>query len=108
MANILPTRVTENALTLGTMFSTDEAFKIGLVDELAADKAEAIAKCEKFLGQFRKISPEARALTKLTLRSKAISELEESRDQDVQMFAFAVNMPQVQKGLGLYMESLKK
>lgn len=107
MRNVLPTRTAELALTLGQMFKTEEALKIGLIDEIAADKAEAILKCEQFLAQFSKIPAEARAITKQGFRSKDIQELEDNREQDVQLFIFAVNQKKVQKGLELYMESLK-
>lgn len=107
MRNVLSARETEKALTLGTMFTTDEAAKIGLIDEVASDKADAIKRCEKFLLQFAKVSADARALTKKTLRAKDIAELENNREQDLQKFIFFVNMPKVQKGLELYLEALK-
>lgn len=108
MKNVLPTRIAESALVAGTMFSTDEALKIGLIDEIANDKADAIAKCEKFMTKFSKISPIARSLTKQSFRSKDLQDLEESREQDLQQFLFFVNQPKVQKGLEIYMETLKK
>lgn len=52
------------ALTLGTMFTTEEALKIGLIDEIAKDKTELIQKCENFIGKFKKIPPIARAYSK--------------------------------------------
>lgn len=52
------------ALTLGTMFTTEEALKVGLIDEIAKDKTELIQKCEKFIGKFRKIPEIARAYSK--------------------------------------------
>lgn len=55
--------------------------KIQLIDEVATDKADAIARCENFLGQFRKISPEARALTKQAFRNPGLMQLEENRTQ---------------------------
>lgn len=107
MRNVLSARETEKALTLGTMFSTDEALKIGLIDEVATDKADAIKRCQNFLLQFTKVSPDARALTKKTLRGKDIADLEDNREHDLQKFLFFVNSPKVQKGLELYLEALK-
>lgn len=52
------------ALTLGTLFTTEEALKIGLIDEIAKDKTELIQKCESFIGKFKKIPPIARMHTK--------------------------------------------
>lgn len=34
--------------------------------------------------------------------------MEETREQDLEMFLFFVNQPQVQKGLDKYIEGLKK
>ncbi|KAJ6649931.1 Enoyl-CoA delta isomerase 1, mitochondrial [Pseudolycoriella hygida] len=106
--NVLSTREAEKALTLGTMFSSDEALKVGLVDEIATDKADSINKCENFLLEFKKVSSMARAFTKQSLRKKDLEELENNREQDLQLFLFAINQPIVQKGLGAYIQSLKK
>jgi len=106
--NVLPTREAEKALTLGTMFSSQDALKVGLVDEIAVDKADSIEKCENFLIQFKKVSSMARAFTKQSLRKKDLEELENNREQDLQLFLFAINQPIVQKGLGAYIQSLKK
>lgn len=108
MRNVISTRQAEQALTLGTLFSSEEAIKIGLVDELASDKEDAIARCEKFLLQFAKISPDARAISKKAFRGKDLAELEGRREEDVQAFLFAVSQPKAQKGLEIYLESLKK
>lgn len=108
MRNVLPAREAERALTLGTLFSTEQALNIGLIDEVAADKDEALERCEKFLLKSAKINPAARALTKKLFRSKDIAALEKAREQDLQMFLFTVQDPKVQKGLELYLESLKK
>ncbi|XP_055377298.1 enoyl-CoA delta isomerase 1, mitochondrial [Condylostylus longicornis] len=108
MKNVLPSRIAEMALTQGKMFTTDEALNIGLVDDVVNNKEEAIAKCEEFIGRFKKINPVARALTKQAFRSKDLTELEDTKEQDLQTFLFFVNQPKVQKGLEIYMESLKK
>jgi enoyl-CoA hydratase/carnithine racemase len=56
MRNVISNRQTELALTTGRLFTTDEALKIGLIDEVATDKADAVAKAEKFLVGMSKIS----------------------------------------------------
>lgn len=68
----------------------------------------AIEKCETFLAQFNKISREARSTTKQMLRCSDIAELMDNREQDMQLVMFAVSQPKVQKGLEMYLESLKK
>lgn len=108
MRNVLPPRQAEQALTLGTLFTTDEALKVGLIDEIAANKEEALDRCEKYLLKFSKIDSTARAITKKSFRGRDIAALEKRREEDVQLFCFAVDNPKVQKGLELYLESLKK
>lgn len=56
MRNVISSRQTELALSTGQLFTTDEALKIGLIDEVATDKADAVAKAEKFLLRMSKIS----------------------------------------------------
>lgn len=107
MRNAMSRRDAEMALTLGTLFTTDEALKVGLVDEVATSKEDAIAKATAFLDKFKKISPQARSMTKQALRSKDIMELEDNRTQDIDLFVYAVTQPKVQKGLEMYLEALK-
>jgi len=107
MNGIIGTRRTELALTTGKLFTVDEAVKIGLIDETAADKTEAIAKSEKWLSQFDEISPAARNLTKQAFRQGPILRLQKNRDADLKAFLGVVNQPKVQQGLELYILSLK-
>lgn len=107
MRNTISRRDAELALTLGTLFTTDEALKVGLIDEIATSKEDAIAKATAFLDKFKKISPQARSMTKQALRSKDIMELEDNRTQDIDLFCYAVTQPKVQKGLEMYLEALK-
>lgn len=108
MRNTLSRRDSELALTLGTLFTTDEALKVGLIDEVVASKEEAIVKATSFLDRFKKISPQARSMTKQALRSKDIMELEDNRSQDIDLFVYAVTQPKVQKSLEVYLEGLKR
>ncbi|XP_017299972.1 enoyl-CoA delta isomerase 1, mitochondrial-like [Diaphorina citri] len=50
----------------------------------------------------------ARKLTKLMLREKTISNLMENKEKDLKNVVDLITSPQVQKGLGLYLQSLKK
>ncbi|XP_068140507.1 enoyl-CoA delta isomerase 1, mitochondrial [Drosophila tropicalis] len=106
--SVLPRRIAERALNQGRMFTTEEALQVGLVDEVATTKEEAIEKCSAFIGSFAKVNPLARALTKQQFRAADLQQLENERVQDLEKFLFFVNQPAVQKGLGLYLESLKK
>ncbi|EDW77410.1 uncharacterized protein Dwil_GK18281 [Drosophila willistoni] len=106
--SVLPRRIAERALNQGRMFTTEEALQVGLIDEVANTKEEAIEKCSAFIGSFAKVNPLARALTKQQFRAADLQQLENERVQDLEKFLFFVNQPAVQKGLGLYLESLKK
>lgn len=108
MRNTISLRQAELALTRGKMFTTDEALKIGLVDEIAENKDDAIKACKQFIKTFQKIPREARAVTKQSFRRKDIEELESNRDQDIQLFMYAVQMPKTQKNLEAYLERLKQ
>lgn len=82
--------------------------QIGLVDEIANDKADAIQKCENFLAQFKNVSGMARSFAKRNLRKKEIEQLENSREEDLQNVWSNVIHPDVQKQIGEYIQSLKK
>lgn len=79
-----------------------------MIDEIAQDKAEAIAKCEQFLLKFKKIPAQARGLSKQLFRNEEIKALEKNREADIQQFVKAASHPKVQESLGIYIESLKK
>lgn len=72
MHNTISKRDAELALTSGRLFKTDEALKIGLVDESASDKGDALSKAELFFTRFNKVPPLARTTTKKFLRGRDI------------------------------------
>lgn len=72
MRSVIGARQAELALTTGRMFTTDEALKVGLIDEIASDKADLITKAENFINRFARIPPVARSMTKISFRSKDI------------------------------------
>lgn len=107
MNNVIPRRQAELALTRGTLFTTDEALKVGLIDEIATSKEEGLKKCEDFLKSYAKVNPMARAMTKQLFRMKDIQALEDNRSQDVNIFVNTINSQKVQQSLELYIQSLK-
>jgi 3,2-trans-enoyl-CoA isomerase len=108
MKNTVGPRQAELALTTGNLFTTDEALKIGLIDEVAANKEEAISKAEKFLHRYDNVSPLARALTKQTLRKDAIQDLVKKQKTELENITSFINNEKLQKGLEVYLESLKQ
>lgn len=106
--NILSSRESEMALTLGRVFDTDEAYKIGLIDEIAKDKEEAIAKSEVFLLKFKKIPALARGISKQMYRKKVVDLMSGSKDADVKNFVSYVMDPASQASLKAFLERSKK
>lgn len=125
--NVLPKRIAERALIAGTLFPVNEALAVGLIDEVATDKADALNKANLWLSQFAKISrthflllkkflifllllptASARFMTKQNLRGDILQWMIKNRDSDVKTFVQLVCSDPVQKSLGLYLEALKK
>nr|ADB57048.1 enoyl-CoA isomerase [Heliothis virescens] len=108
MTNTIPQRQAEIALTTAKMFSVEEALKVGLIDETASDKADAVAKCKQFIKKFDKIPPLARSLTKQKIRAAPLSWMADNRKQDTQEFLMFVGNPKVQQSLEMYIQALRK
>lgn len=106
--SVLGYRTAETSLLRGALYTPKDALNIGLVDDLAADKEQAINKCKKHLASFKNISPQAVGKTKLEMRKSLISWLKEHQEEDTNGFLQFVQAPQVQKGLKQYLELLKQ
>lgn len=81
---------------------------MGLIDEVATDKADAIAKCKAFIAKYNKISPVARAITKQKVRGDILKNFIDRRESDLQEFLGFIKNPQVQQSLEMYIQALKK
>ncbi|XP_063919680.1 enoyl-CoA delta isomerase 1, mitochondrial-like [Zophobas morio] len=108
MRNAIGTRQTELALITGNLFTTDEALKIGLVDEVAQSKDEALEKAGKFFDKFKRIPPHARTMTKTLLRGADIQALVKTRNEEMNKLTAFINDPKLQEAIGMYLESLKQ
>ncbi|XP_046438324.1 enoyl-CoA delta isomerase 1, mitochondrial-like [Daphnia pulex] len=106
--NTIGVRQSERALQLGSLFSPEEALKIGLVDKLVPDMETATAVAEAELKEFLQIPGMARYLSKMKIREAAIKDLSETREADLNQFVNFAKTDAVQKGLGLYLQSLAK
>ncbi|CAB3220551.1 unnamed protein product [Arctia plantaginis] len=107
MTNTISQREAELALTTARMFSVDEALKVGLIDEVATDKADSIAKCKDFIEKFDTIPPLARAITKQRIREQPLAWMKKNRTQDTQEFLNYLQNPKVQQALEMYIQILK-
>lgn len=108
MINTIGKRQTELALTSGRLFSTEEALQVGLIDEIVQTKEEGLEKAFGFLSKFARISPLARNMSKQLIRGDTLKRLQKNREGDLNAFLAVVQQEQVQKGLGMYIEALKK
>ena len=59
-------------MMMGTLFPPKEALNIGLVDELASDKADAMARCASQLEKMAKIDRRAYHMSKMRLRQDVV------------------------------------
>lgn len=101
-------RSAEIALSLGTMFNPEEAFKEGVVDELATSPEETVEKAKERLRQLIAIPEHARQATKRATRKEIIQKFLEYRDQDVENYINFITRPEIQKTIGTYFDALKK
>lgn len=107
MKNVISARDAELAMTTGKLFKTEEALRIGLIDEIAVDKAEAIQKCEVFLMKFPAISPTARSATKMNMRGEDIERAKATSEEEFNSFNGLIMEKSMQRSLGLYINFLK-
>lgn len=105
--SVLPRPVAERALLQGKLFSTEEALKVNLVDEVASSKEEALCKCVKFIDSFKGTHSQARALTKRQLRAADVQPLLDDPQGQLRESLEYINTPQFQQGLEVYLNELK-
>jgi len=108
MVNTIGTRQTELALMLGTLFTTEQAKAIGLVDEVAAEREEVVAAAHRVALQLARIPREARHVTKMLMRQPTLDKLTSDKQGDIDHFTTFIQQPQIQKPMGMYLEALKK
>jgi len=108
MQNTIGTRLTELSLNLGKLYSVEEALKINLIDDVAANQDELMQKAKNEMVKWMKIPGIARQLTKSNLRKKHIDALLQYREQDIATFVGFASAEKTQQSLGMYLEALKK
>ncbi|XP_060068628.1 enoyl-CoA delta isomerase 1, mitochondrial-like [Ylistrum balloti] len=107
MYGVIGNRETEYALTLGVMYSTEEALGIKLIDKVVPQDEVYTAAQEK-MKQYLKIPEVARQLSKDMMRRETVEKLRLKREEDVANFKNFAIRDSVQKSLGMYLEMLKK
>jgi len=107
MQNTIGFRQTELALMKGTLFSTEEALKVGLIDKAVTSREECLTEANNFVKGMMKIPSEARHVSKMLMRGKYVDQLVNNKEQDIDHFVNFVTKPEIQKPLGMYLEALK-
>lgn len=107
MRNVIGHRHCEKALQLGSMYSSADALKIGLVDSVVAE-TDTVEAARQELLNWLKVPGYARQLTKEHMRKPAVEKLAARQDQDIENILSFLLKDSIQKGLGRYLESLKK
>lgn len=106
--SVIGYRQAELALLRGSLFKSEKALQIGLVDELAKDKTDAIEKCKNYILSYDNIPDFGRTVTKLDLRNDLMQWLKKNKETDIERFVNTMQSPKVQAGLKLYIEQLKQ
>ncbi|XP_070811055.1 enoyl-CoA delta isomerase 1, mitochondrial [Pituophis catenifer annectens] len=107
LLNTVGHRVAERSLQLGLLYSPQEAFKIGLVDELVPEE-KIQARAVEVMAQWLAIPDHARQLSKSALRKQTLDHLLMHREADIQDFVRFISRDAIQKSLQKYMEMLKQ
>jgi len=100
-------RQAELALMLGTLFTTEQALSVGLIDKVVADKEEALKEATKMTLALMKIPSDARYISKMLMRQEIYDRLANNREADVERFTSFIVEPVIQKPMGMYLEALK-
>ena len=100
-------RRAELALSLGTLFTPQEALSVGLVDEVSSD-SDVTEIAKQRARDWVRIPMEARKGAKDLTRGRQLNNLKENRQADTDQFCSFVTQESVQKSLGRYIEQLSK
>lgn len=98
-------RCAEKSLALGSLYKSNEALNIGLVDEIHDD---VLARAMAVSSIWAKVPTHARQSSKMLTRQKVVDELKSRRQEDLEIFTKFILNSEVQKNLTKYLASLKK
>ena len=106
LSNLIGPRIAYKSLCQGTLYSTEEAHKIGLVDYVVNDKIEL--NNQVMLQSNEWIKNPGREQTKQLLRESNLTRWENERNIDLHKFVTLLEKEETQQRIGLYLQSLKK
>jgi len=105
MQDLIGIRQANKAMSLGTLFKSDKALSLGLVDVVASEEdvvAKALEECETY------IAAPGRGGNKYWQRKKTLAMFRAEQQMDKDAFLDCVQDPITQQRLGAYLESLSK
>ena len=105
MVDTIGRRQAELALSLGTLFTAEQALEIGLVDSLVP-KDSIQNKAVEEATRWAAMVPQARVASKLLTRQERIDALKSKRQHDIDYFVGFITQKEVQDNLGAYLEML--
>ncbi|KAK5642512.1 hypothetical protein RI129_008679 [Pyrocoelia pectoralis] len=108
MSNTIGFREAELALLAGRLFKTDEALKVGLVDEDASDRDVALKKANAFFEKLETTPSLARIHTTSILRNRVLEDMQRNMNIHVESALFEMLHPTVQTQIELHLCNLKK
>lgn len=100
-------RQAELGLSLGILYSPEEALHIGLVDQVVPAEQVRSAAHETAV-QWSKIPPMARVASKRLVRAESLKQLERNRLEDVDNFVSVITSEAAQQGLAAYLEMMSQ
>ncbi|CBZ29283.1 putative 3,2-trans-enoyl-CoA isomerase, mitochondrial precursor [Leishmania mexicana MHOM/GT/2001/U1103] len=108
-AYLMGSRQAERMLQLGDTPVADDAQKLGLIDEVAADEERAIEVAYQQAERFLSVPQQSRWMARDMMRREYLQMLasDEERNYDTEFFTQFVQSPEVQKNLENYLERLK-
>lgn len=107
LGNTIGKREAEKAVQLGTLYESDEAYKIGLVDEVVP-MDDMLPASKQQVTKWLSIPDHARVSVKKAMRGELVKKVAPIRDEEMKMAASMLTQPNVQELLGKALARLKK
>ncbi|XP_062875119.1 enoyl-CoA delta isomerase 1, mitochondrial [Trichomycterus rosablanca] len=107
IVNTVGHRTAELSLQYGIMYSSTDALKIGLVDQLVPEE-KILTTATETMTRWLAIPDHARQISKSMLRKPTVDRLLTNRESDTKSFVSFISKDSIQKSLGMYLAMLKQ
>lgn len=106
LGDVIGKRQAAQALLSSTLFTTEEAFRVGLVDEMGTDREDTLKKAELYIDMYREVEMIGLIETKLTNRQEFLEMFRQKREFDILNFTRVTQSEEAQRIIGDYMKKL--